>query len=1379
MAIKKQFDWDNLPWQDLQKLCLHLAQDIFPNTSFEEYLSVGNRQDGIDLITVHQPDEKPITIQCKKEPKLTVSDVQKIINEFESNHFVGIAGEFILATSAILDSKVVSYLQDEKVRLKETYAIELRSWDRRYLEDQLRRNFTLVAYYFNAETAEQQCHEKSSLTATLKSEPVTDYIPRKIHLNRTDLSPEQRRYLPIDTKTTTLTEVINASRMTTKHICLVADAYQGKSLLLRQTAWELQQKVELPFQPLLMECKYQVIQPVELMLYESFGQWKSIPGRDLAIFIDGMDEVPGDKFQDMLAYIRSFSRSHQHITLVFSCRKIFYEHYEVGSVLGDFTTYELHPLDEAGIKHHIQNKLPGHHRKFETFISTTGLNYFLYHPFFLSTLLEIFKDKPGKMPTSKANVLEVAIERSFDHQCARRIAGGLSVKDKMLLYKSAIQRLALALQLSGLNALAYEHLQALFTSEEIELLKVNTLITKYQEFWGFTNALFQEHLAALQLMDMPYDTIISFISVGNSIKKVKTKWIETTSSLLSLMDEKSSIYNKLLEFVESDNIELLFTTEKSKFTNTQRLSLLKKLFNRLINKNLRPILIYEDKIAQFIQGDDQAVAFLIETAFDKHIPSIAKQTAIRVLQRLNGLGRHRESFFNQAMITVANTNEWNLAFNLIEVLTENKMGTHSTVATLLSRKEFCMIHSYRTAIYQYLVIMGWVDEYYDFGLEGITNIVVANDEIHHAGSEFWWEEFLLATKKPFNLKRLLYEMRKDIWKRCEEQRSVSILQLNRKIADKAIAMFPSDPTIALAVTALCRNIDRKYKEDSYIVWNDFFTQTNSHDLAVRASIDRLFTEAGWFMSRMVRASSFDYLMTEWEYREESSLKTLRIWLNQLRNKQIPEATQFHDLLIDATEGTLFADVSNVLDDNEKTDQIKRTNDLLYIRDQQMFKNAVEAFFKAFGNTEIEEQVLHVHMDGNLHRRNADSNFVYYFLLRWVPQKDGIISFSKAIEVIENAEIFEQFRAAEILHYPFIGTPEEDVLIGYARDYFSRHLSILNFENAYTDATYRPLHVFIGELFERFEFNAPAEQLMELVWLDASGVRGFANNKQNNTISISEKILNKFSPAEKIKFEQKIISNLKTGIKAAGVLGTHLQLCKLFNLEEALDIILDLLYKNPGVNISPTDLLEIHQALGGSLSVLVTYFEQMDNYDYDYFKFAQTLIEEYPTEVHQSMKKCLETPQVDVQWKVKAARYCCILGDFGGFEFLVQRIEENLIAPYSIQSFSNLHLIDTSQALSRLQSLSYLLLSPHKKSHFSESPKLLIIEWLTLFAMKGEADLYQVIRFYDQAFEELNAEHINAHDLFWYQEMVIEKFRDSDKTVYPLSKVKQILQETFD
>ena len=50
MISNKGLDWKSLKWQDFQKLCLHLAQNIYRDCNFEEFLKEGNFQDGIDIL---------------------------------------------------------------------------------------------------------------------------------------------------------------------------------------------------------------------------------------------------------------------------------------------------------------------------------------------------------------------------------------------------------------------------------------------------------------------------------------------------------------------------------------------------------------------------------------------------------------------------------------------------------------------------------------------------------------------------------------------------------------------------------------------------------------------------------------------------------------------------------------------------------------------------------------------------------------------------------------------------------------------------------------------------------------------------------------------------------------------------------------------------------------------------------------------------------------------------------------------------------------------------------------------------------------------------------------------------------------------------------
>ena len=147
------------------------------------------------------------------------------------------------------------------------------------------------------------------------------------------------------------------------------------------------------------------------------------------------------------------------------------------------------------------------------------LGHFLIHPFYLVSASTFFSNSPTQFPTSKIGVLEQFIDNSYLKEEHRRISGGNALRNKRVKYRWVIQKLAFSLQLSGRNAISEDNLQLLFSEEERELLQHSSLITAQLEQWSFSNALFQEHLAALALCKMNFEQIISYISIGKRIKK--------------------------------------------------------------------------------------------------------------------------------------------------------------------------------------------------------------------------------------------------------------------------------------------------------------------------------------------------------------------------------------------------------------------------------------------------------------------------------------------------------------------------------------------------------------------------------------------------------------------------------------------------------------------------------------------------------------------------------------------------------------------------------------------------------------------------------------------------------------------------------------------
>jgi hypothetical protein len=237
--------------------------------------------------------------------------------------------------------------------------------------------------------------------------------------------------------------------------------------------------------------------------------------------VDGLDEVPSEKFSEMINHIKEFSLSHCPVSIIFSCRKLFYTKYNIGTALQDFDTYELYALQHDDVNNYINSVLGSLAGKFSAEASLAGISSFLYHPFYLVNIAEQYIHLPHKLPGSKTKVIDNLISQSFDVAQYRKIKGSELVKDEHYQFNDVIEKFAFALQLAGLNTFHTDMISELFTADERLLLQHNSLITHSADSWGFINALFQEHIAAKKLAKLEYETIVAYCTVG--IKKNKDK----------------------------------------------------------------------------------------------------------------------------------------------------------------------------------------------------------------------------------------------------------------------------------------------------------------------------------------------------------------------------------------------------------------------------------------------------------------------------------------------------------------------------------------------------------------------------------------------------------------------------------------------------------------------------------------------------------------------------------------------------------------------------------------------------------------------------------------------------------------------------------------
>ncbi|HTE29536.1 MAG TPA: hypothetical protein VK666_04120 [Chryseolinea sp.] len=1203
-------NWTNFDWSKFQTLSVQLAEAQFPDCNFEEYLKQGQKQDGLDLLAFNRRDGSFLGVQCKKVEKLTVNNIENIIDEFQTGHYKDKLSFFILSTTADLQSKKMQIELNKQKQILLAKNIGFECWDRQILETRLKNLWSLVAYYFGKQQADEFCYPQLKNSHFAHLTAVEDYISRNITMFANDQASSSILSYRLK-KAYTLTEIFLSDRLQTRRICIIGDAYQGKSVYLRQVAFDLKNAGQR-IQPLLLEIKASNIQPLEILLSNQFGAWKSIPFKDVIIFIDGLDEAPTDKFAEIVKYINEFSSAYRSVNMVLSCRKLFFNFYEVHKDLPFFDIYELNGLTSENIDSYLQGKLTEHFHRFKDDIYKNDLLALLYQPFYLVNLATDYLNPPHKLAGSKLKVLDSVIERSILVSYSRQLKGSDRIKMSGVQFKRTIELFAFCLQLAGLNAFKYDQVQELFSRDDQVLLQHNSLLLVTGDYWSFNNALFQEHLAASFLSKLSYEQIISHCAIGTSHPKIKTKWIQTFSSALSLLEQESNIFIQLLNFIEKDNIELVFLTERSKYTPALRLLFLTKLISKCKAQNIRPLIVYEETIGVFLETAPESNDFLMDCIEDATTTDLIKIVCARILKNSLLPDIQQQRFANVARTQIEHTFNGNYAASLIEILSVLKSGGISIIRELIDRVHLSAHHEYRDKLYELITVLELVDEFYDYGLEGISFFVNHNKNTSHGGSEVNLQEFLLSTANRRHLTKLLEKSKQDDSLTYFDYRGNNNNQFLRRLFEKLSEVFERDPLIILPIARFIKDMGRRYLRQETKELDAFLDKTNSYSLIIRLLIKDIMVDNDWELGTLITEDSYDYIL--WEYEEGGySVRSLQTCLTGVRYKNKNEMNDtFFQLCVDVTGGEMenkkAAELYRI---SQEAETQKRKNDLLYIQSSVSFQDGIKTYFDHYGRKSIPEEELYVEIDPKTIRQQSDSYFLFEFISKWVPPHDKKVTLKDCLKLLGKPQNFETFRAEEIMDYPFADGNAKQILYPLLEDYYKKTLPTANFTNAMwiENDRFRWLRkeLQLGEIFRKFKFDTPVQYLLELVWLDNGGTRSFETSELNDKQSISQLVLERLDSPGVQLLKKKIFQNMKNGIKLEEVLGNHIALCKKLKIFETKDLILTCVKDNSKDNTLRLDATTIYLELGGDIENIVRIFVTMTDYNAFYFLHLAFLI----------------------------------------------------------------------------------------------------------------------------------------------------------------------------
>lgn len=1387
MNTISEIPWNSFDWKLFQNLSLSLAEEIFTGTQFDEYLKQGAPQDGIDLISLQKESGKFVTIQCKRVKNFDEPALKKIIETFLKGEFAERSDRFIIAVSAETHHKDIQLpIYDWKNKVYQEHKIELEVWGREDLEKHLQKRWSLTEYFFGKTVADGYCIRQVHNPDFPLLTPIQNYIPRKI--TNVVKKDDQYRFWYTE-KLSDLQEIFLTLRTSPHHICLVGSPYFGKSTYLKQVAYLLS-KEENPFYPLFIEVKQFMVQPIEQLLDSRYGAWQSIPSRELILFIDGLDEARTDQFVDMVNAIRTFSDKYPVFHVVLSCRKLFYDQYNMPGLLPKFSFYELYRLQESNVDNYLKETLGRKYAAFMKAIGNAQLGNALYQPFYLENIVSQYKEQ-RILPANKIAVVEGFIKKAYERSKNRQLSGGRILGQESKLFQLTIKRFALALQIGGLNAMNVETVQELFTTQEQELLQHNFMVSATDGWWSFTNAMFQEHFAALALSELTINQIISVSSIGLSIRKIKTKWLQSLASLVSILNEEDQLFNDLLAYFRADNIELLFMVEPTKFQKDFRFRLLKEYIDKVNQLQVRSTVVSELRVGEFVDGISEAVEYLLSVLESTNATDTVKITCCDVLESASVEIKYHDRLRKTVIQQIRQTKNDYYASNLVNIIVSSNAGTLEFIDILVATTKFVQIHDYRQCIYKLILQFGLVDRYYQFAIEGLAHLIAYNKGMTHVGSEYALEELLLATNSYIHIRTLFKSISNQEWIEMFHHYRSKGENFLCKLLEKCTSLVSEMPWIVFPVCEFMQLMPRYELESALEYLDKLFSDPNAEMLGVHIfCLDRT-KKFDWQTGVIVTTASFDYLLYEFEERGAERIE-FGNFMHGLHFRHDGEYEKFWQCLDDVLEGKLTLESkSNDSEAYHITEKIKRDNDRILLESKGDLKNGVEEFFNAHGKKSIDIDELFIESSPHLRRNQFESNFLFRHMVDCKRQANGNIKLSACLNGLREADKddwFEYIRAHFLLHsygedeyWPFY--------LQLLEAQFNKGLANHDFTNTFRDVDgstkYNVYVAQLAELFVKFRFEVPLEKLPDLLWLDLDGLRNFKSEDWNTTRPLNQQtqsiaqLVIESAGEENLDFiYEQILKHLEVGIQAKDVLGSHFAICARFNIVEAAEEMLRHIKLGTFEPYRTVDLAKAYLSVGGSKNEVLSYFESLTDYEsYTFLNLIKVLIGAFPDPIRSVLKKAFTSDTIQYENKVDFARRLAQLADIDGFLFLVDEVIRLKKAPYTIQGSIDVHHIDTTEALAAIDNVVYMVIDPafDDQSRFQESARSVIMEWLNGLASKGENDLIIVIAFLQQKIEELNVVYgEKAKFLNFYIERMLENFRSTDNVKMEPKELARII-----
>lgn len=435
-----------------------------------------------------------------------------------------------------------------------------------------------------------------------KHKPVEGYIRRYCSSDKSENN--YLAYVLGNIVRHTLTDYVTGVEETNSNqFILYSSAQTGKTTELKQLCWELQHS-EL-YLPVSFEVRNNTkLKREELPVFQYYGD------KEVVVVIDALDEVNGQKYEDLLEEISGYAYDHPDMKIVLSCRS----NYRRESQLDKFKELYLEDLSVSDAQDYIYKELgKADGKKLTKLINENRLENFAKNPFFLKVMIDAYKEDSKRIPKTKAEIYQLFVERSYKKE-----------KDKKSLQRNAHtfeeivllhERAALGMSLMNAQSLSKEELCHCLQNDASNLeecLRYDLINCEDEERYSFKHNAFREWLVAHYLNREGLEKAKQLATHPNG--RIKPEWYNIIMLWVSMYGkDKQKEINDILDWLKGASLDLVIYIDKAMLDENTRNGVFKGLLLEYKSLGIRISNIMTqdyNNLLSFCDLSDDTVSFM-------------------------------------------------------------------------------------------------------------------------------------------------------------------------------------------------------------------------------------------------------------------------------------------------------------------------------------------------------------------------------------------------------------------------------------------------------------------------------------------------------------------------------------------------------------------------------------------------------------------------------------------------------------------------------------------------------------------------------------------------------------------------------------------------